>query len=139
MGGTPYLFLDGIAGCAPFPVDGAHLLAAVRYVELNPVRAALAVVEHLGDYPWSSAGAHLTGTDDNLVRVSPLLSMGGDWRAFLSGGITEKDAQAIHRHESTGRHLGNAHFLALVERTLRRMPCSEEHRKAVCGKIACTV
>jgi putative transposase len=34
---------------------------ALRYVDLNPVRAGMA--EPAGDYRWSSARAHLSGSD----------------------------------------------------------------------------
>ncbi|MEW5980395.1 MAG: transposase, partial [Acidobacteriota bacterium] len=41
---------------ASFPLDENYLLAAARYVEMNPVAAGL--VAHPGEYPWSSARAH---------------------------------------------------------------------------------
>src|SRR5690606_15343147 len=45
------------------PLDEAHLWAAVRYIELNPVRAGL--VARAEEWPWSSACAHcgLAGAD----------------------------------------------------------------------------
>ena len=43
-------------------LDEEHLLHAVRYVSLNPVRAGLS--KRAGDWPWSSAAAHL-GCKDN--------------------------------------------------------------------------
>jgi putative transposase len=55
---------------ASFVMDEPHLLAAARYVELNPVRAQL--VAYAGDWRWSSARAHLSGRDDGLVKVSPV-------------------------------------------------------------------
>src|SRR3972149_902391 len=54
---------------ASFVMDEPYLLAAARYVELNPVRAQL--VAHGGDWPWSSARAHLSGRDDRVVKVAP--------------------------------------------------------------------
>ena len=42
-------------------MDEAHLLAAMRYVERNPVRAGM--VADAAGYRWSSAMAHLTGLD----------------------------------------------------------------------------
>ena len=54
---------------ASYVMDEDYLLTAVRYVELNPVRAGL--VESPGDYPWSSAAAHLAGHDDVLVKAGP--------------------------------------------------------------------
>jgi putative transposase len=42
-----------------------HLLACMRYIEENPVRAGL--VAHPGAYPWSSYRANALGEDDALV------------------------------------------------------------------------
>src|SRR5216684_9028316 len=64
---------------ASFVMDEPYLLAAARYVELNPVRARLA--ERAGDWRWSSARAHLDGRDDALVRVAPLLALAPDGAA----------------------------------------------------------
>jgi putative transposase len=50
-------------------MDENYLLAAIRYVELNPVRAKL--VKEPWAYHWSSAQSHITGVDDRLVKVSP--------------------------------------------------------------------
>jgi REP-associated tyrosine transposase len=50
-----------------FPMDEPYLLAAARYVELNPVRAKLA--QRARDWRWSSARAHLAGRDDDLVTA----------------------------------------------------------------------
>ena len=61
-----------------FVMDESYLLAAARYVELNPVRARL--VEKPELYPWSSAAAHVKGVDDALVKVAPLLGLVNDWR-----------------------------------------------------------
>ena len=103
---------------ASFPLDERHLLAAARYVELNPVRAGL--VRGPARWTWSSARAHLSGEDDRLVRVAPLLDAVGDWRAFLAGGLDEADLAAIRKHERTGRPLGSDAFLARLERKLGR-------------------
>ena len=73
QGWVGHLWQGRFASCA---LDGSHLVAAVRYVELNPVRAWLA--ERAEDWPWSSARAHLAGRDDGLVAVAPLLDAVGD-------------------------------------------------------------
>jgi putative transposase len=56
-----------------FVMDEAHLIASIRYIERNPVRDKL--VTDPGDYRWSSYNAHLTGKDDKLVKVGPLLQI----------------------------------------------------------------
>jgi putative transposase len=47
----------------------AHLLACMRYIEENPVRAGLAA--HPGAYRWSSYRANALGEDDPLVTPHP--------------------------------------------------------------------
>ena len=56
-------------------MDEEHLVAAARYVSLNPVRAQL--VERADDWRWSSVRAHLSGRDGGLVSVAPLIERCG--------------------------------------------------------------
>ncbi len=101
-----------------FPMDQAHLLSAARYVELNPVRARLA--RRAQDYPWSSAAAHLAAQDDRLAKTGPLLALVDDWAEFLEDGLEASAAEALRRHERSGRPLGGESFLAALERRLGR-------------------
>lgn len=104
---------------ASFVMDHKHLLNAIRYVELNPVRAGL--VKKPGDYPWSSANAHLRGEDDELVEVQPMLQEIGDWEAFLRLSLDEEELATLRRHQRTGRPLGSHDFLRTLEKQLRRV------------------
>jgi putative transposase len=63
-------------------MDEPHLQAAARYIVLNPVVAGL--VRHAGDWPWSSARAHLAGEDDELATVAPLRALIPDFAALLA-------------------------------------------------------
>ena len=105
-----------------FPMDEAHLVAAARYIELNPVKAGLAPSPEA--WRWSSAGAHLAGRDDAVVKVAPLLDRIADWRGFLAGGLPEAEERLIDQHLSTGRPLGEARWLEQIAeatgRDLRR-------------------
>jgi len=103
---------------ASFVMDERYLLAAARYVELNPVRAGL--VEKVWRWEWSSARAHRRGKDDALVRVKPLLDLAGDWEEFLSVPATQEERNAIRRHERSGRPLGGGDFLRQIEHALHR-------------------
>lgn len=47
-----------------------YLLACYRYIELNPVRAA--IVATPDEYPWSSFAANALGKPDALVRPHPV-------------------------------------------------------------------
>ncbi len=61
---------------ASFPMNEMYLLTAARYIEMNPLRAGL--VPDPESWPWSSVHAHLTGEDDELVRVNQLLGIVGN-------------------------------------------------------------
>ena len=101
-----------------FPMDENYLLACARYVELNPVRAKLAA--NARGWHWSSARAHLTGRDDKLVSVAPLLERVGDWKKFLAEGVDIDAREAIRAAERTGRPLGAAPFVRKLEKRLER-------------------
>jgi putative transposase len=104
---------------ASFIMDEHYLLAAARYVELNPARAGL--VADAAEWPWSSARSHLSSRDDRLVRVAPLLAMIADWRAFLDSAMSEEELLNLRAHGRTGRPLGSATFLDRVETMVGRV------------------
>lgn len=98
-------------------LDDAYLMACMRYVELNPVRARLVV--HPGDWPWSSARPHLKGTSDALAEADRRVAV-DDWVTFLDVDHTPGDDDAMRASSRTGRPLGDAAFIASLERALGR-------------------
>lgn len=98
-----------------YPMDDAHLIAAVRYVENNPVKANM--VRLAEDWPWSSARAHVSHVDDGLTDRASLARWLPNWRAYLAGGAEagEKD-QAIERALRSGAPLGESPVLASLAR-----------------------
>jgi putative transposase len=115
---TGHLFQSRFASVA---MDEAHLIAAVRYVSLNPVRARLAARPQ--DWAWSSARAHLDGYDDALVVVKPMVDRfgaSGLAELLLGGREDEAGFAALRGAETTGRPLGNEGFIAGLERLLGR-------------------
>jgi len=114
-GWTGYLWQGRFASVA---MDESHLMACVRYVEQNPVRAKL--VTRARDWPWSSARAHLAGRDDGLVRVKPLLAHVDDWSAYLGEKLGSGELEAIRAGERTGRPLASISFLKQIEKRLGR-------------------
>jgi REP-associated tyrosine transposase len=95
-------------------MDGRHLLAAVRYVEMNPVHAGL--VEKAEQWEWSSARYHLDiSTSDRLVRERSLFGLVNDWREYLTD-MDGRDNTNYDLHLRTGRPLGAADFLDELER-----------------------
>ena len=104
---------------ASFVMDEEYLLAAARYVELNPVRAKL--VGRPRQWAWSSAKAHLAGRDDRLATVAPLLALAPDWRAFLRSALPEETVRDLHAHGRTGRPLGSPTFVDRLEHRVGRV------------------
>ncbi|MFP4500568.1 MAG: transposase [Candidatus Hydrogenedentota bacterium] len=102
-------------------LDDAHLWAAVRYVENNPVRAGM--VKRAEDYPWSSAAARCSGNDDPVLADGlPLVKAVEDWRAWLREPFEDEDAcyEAIRGHTHTGRPCGAPAFVEHLERLTGR-------------------
>ena len=114
------------------PLDEAHLWAAVRYVERNPVKAGL--VERAEQYRWSSAAAHCgLFTDDLLCTDFPPPGIVEDWSAWLAQPDEESVIDYIRQQTQTGRPCGNETFLDQVEgllnRTVRRKKPGRKPKK----------
>ncbi len=63
-------------------MDEVYLMVAVRYIELNPVKARLVSKPELWKY--SSAASHVYGKEDTLLSgISPLNEMIDNWKEFL--------------------------------------------------------
>lgn len=104
------------------PLDDAHRWFALRYVELNPVNANL--VQRPGDWPWSSAFAHTTGTDPTgLVDLSDWSQRWSPqrWSQTLALGIEGAAwVERLREATRTGRPLGGEVFIEQVETNLKR-------------------
>jgi len=101
------------------PLGESHLLSALRYVELNPVRAELA--SEPAAWPWSSARAHtLDHAVDSVLDCRWVEYFGrwdyGEWREILSAGISCGESDSIRRAAHTGEPLGSREFVAALER-----------------------
>jgi len=100
-----------------YVLDERHLLAAVRYILLNPVKAGM--VKQAWQYQWSSVNCHM-GTDKNAsVDDTPIKPLIRDWRSFLSKDISESEAALLSLHERTGRPLGDFRFIETLETLLK--------------------
>ena len=104
------------------PLDEDHKWAALRYVELNPVRSGL--VERAEEWPWSSAPAHVTETDPaGLIDWA-------DWRrkwcaeswgqALRHGREEAAMMERIRDATRTGRPAGGEDFVTRVESVVGR-------------------
>ncbi|MCC6698758.1 MAG: transposase, partial [Candidatus Hydrogenedentes bacterium] len=101
-------------------LDEAHLWAAVRYVERNPVRAGM--VERAEDYPWSSAPGHCGLRRDALLSTEfPPVGVVENWAAWLRTEDGVEAIDRIRRQTRTGRPCGAAGFMARLENLLGRI------------------
>ena len=103
------------------PLDPPHLWAALRYAELNPVRAGL--VAEPEAFPWSSAAIHCAPVaQDSLLDLLPWRSVWNPqaWREFLAETVPTEQTAAIRQSTHTGRPLGSPGFVRGLEITLRR-------------------
>jgi len=79
------------------PLDPAHLWEALRYTELNPVRAGM--VQSAEQWKWSSAAVHCgTAEPDACLDMGPWRERWTpvSWRAFLDMGESEADLATGH-------------------------------------------
>ena len=104
------------------PLDRDHLHTALRYVDLNPVRAGL--VEQAVEYEWSSAAAHIGVRDEwrLLDRKSwRRICTRSDWADALRDPVIETDEmKQLRRATQTGRPLGTDSFVDRLETQLQR-------------------
>ncbi len=114
---TGHLFQGRFGSVA---MDEDHLVAALRYVALNPVMASLAA--KAGDWPWSSARALIAGVSDRYVEVAPALERVGDFAAFLASASTTVASEGRWRKllsaEAVGRPVGAEAWIEALETRL---------------------
>ena len=103
------------------PLDQSHLWEALRYTELNPVRAGLVLGAEL--WPWSSAACHCGAKEqDEYLTPEPWRS---HWTSttlqeYLSAGETEAGLAVIRQRTHTGRLLGTDEFIQDLEKVTQR-------------------
>jgi len=103
------------------PMDAGHWWTALRYTELNPVRAALAT--EAAAWPWSSAAAHSgQGVPDDCLEMATWRQAWTEtsWRKYLAEGETEAELRTIRRATRTGRPLGEGQFVRALESATQR-------------------
>ncbi|WP_343622815.1 REP-associated tyrosine transposase [Roseateles puraquae] len=98
-----------------------HLLACMRYVELNPVRAGLCPQPQ--DWPWSSARHHLGLERLGVITEHPLYwSLGNTpfdrehaWREFMDQGVPAHEQALFTAAALRGRPVASEAFLKPLE------------------------
>ena len=103
------------------PLDTPHLWAALRYIELNPVRAGM--VAQPETYSWSSAGAHCGMAEPDAMLETNFWQKHwshASWREYLASQIASAEHSAIRRSTHTGRPLGTPEFIEAMEKAMQR-------------------
>ena len=103
------------------PLDEVHLWRALRYVELNPVRAGMVATAER--WRWSSAGTHCGATGpDAMLEMERWRKRwaAAEWAAFLGMAETPTEISEIRRSTYTGRPLGTEEFVAALEESTQR-------------------
>ncbi|MDR7331066.1 REP-associated tyrosine transposase [Roseateles asaccharophilus] len=94
-----------------------HLLACMRYIELNPVRAGLC--NEAVQWPWSSAAHHLGLSRSALITEHEMYwSLGNTpferehaYRELLNQGVSRREQMEFTDAVLRGRPLGSESFL----------------------------
>jgi putative transposase len=90
----------------------AYMLEVCRYVELNPVRAAM--VNCAGDWPWSSYRAHVGQAD------APAWLGSSELGGYLLGRDVETAADRVQAQRAYAELVATGHGIALWDESLNR-------------------
>jgi putative transposase len=99
-------------------MDERHALAAMRYVELNPVRAGICSAP--ASWEWSSARGSLGLKSDSLLDESEVRRLIPDWSSFLHENSSEDEIVSIRSQTQIGRPTGNDNFIDDIEQKTGR-------------------
>jgi len=102
-------------------LDERHFWLAMKYIELNPVRARLC--RKAWRYEWSSASAHVdNGARYEMLNLSGWYDMisAERWRKELEDGMSDSQVNRLRSSTHTGRPLGIDSFLSKLEMLLGR-------------------
>ena len=102
-----------------YPLNEAHLYAAMRHVERNPVRAK--IVKKAWEYPWSSANAHVNKRRNQILDDCFISEEIKDWADYISQEDENNDLIRFRMHCNTGRPLGNKEFIDKLEKISDRI------------------
>jgi len=103
-----------------------YLLACMRYIELNPVRAGM--VGKPIDYPWSSYAANAAGRPNGLIVPHERYQALGEtaekrqlaYRELFRIPLDSDQVHDIRATVQTGTPLGNNRFRRQIEQTIKR-------------------
>ena len=103
-----------------------YLLTCMRYIELNPVRAGM--VQHPGDYAWSSYSCNAFGKPDSLDTEHPLyIELGSEedqrqyaYRKLFSCSLDPDEIHSIRESLNKELVLGRVDLKRKIEQMTKR-------------------
>jgi putative transposase len=117
------------------PLDERYLWAAIRYVERNPVRAA--IVRRAESYCWSSARAHCMSSVDSVLTTDAFwtnrLGTIGDWSQWLAEPDDREQMDLMRQRVERSLPCGADVFIRELElrggQMLQARPCGRPKRR----------
>ncbi len=117
-----------------------YLIVCSRYIEFNAVRAGM--VEHPGDYRWSSYGFHAFGNRNSLIDPDPWYQCLGDteeerqknYRKWMESDVDPAEWEQVRQNTQKGRVIGKERFQKEMEQRAGRKLMGESRgrpRKAL--------
>ena len=103
-----------------------YVLECYRYIELNPVRAAM--VDDVAAYPWSSYRFNGLGHPDQLVSAhcayeriaTDPMERRAIYRQLVAAGMEERDLSELRQYTQRQRAWGSPRFQEQIETALNR-------------------
>jgi putative transposase len=117
MGRAGHLWQGRFYSCF---LDPVHLVAAVRYVERNPVRKR--IIRHPWDWRWSSAAEH-TGRAKSFIKLDNFrqyldISFNA-WEKFIGHDEKPELLDNIRRHTHTGKSMETGVFIEEYKKIIK--------------------
>jgi len=94
-----------------------YLWAVARYIEQNPLRAKM--VNRAEDYPYSSAPAHISGKEDEVLTEALFPEEERtEYIKFIRTAIPEKEMEFLRYSTGNGKPIGKQSFVQGIEKSL---------------------
>ena len=94
-------------------MDEIHTLCALRYVEMNPVRARLC--DRPEQWKWSSVHANLGIRPDGITDTDTTKKIVSDWRGHLRTPDTAQIRDQLRKRTRDGQPAGGDDFIDQLE------------------------
>lgn len=119
-----------------------YLIVCSRYIEFNPVRAGM--VQHPGEYRWSSYGFYALGYRNPLLDSNPwYVGLGPTaeerqkaYRRWMESDVEQTEWDQIRQNTQQGRLIGKERFQREMEERVGRKIVGESRGRPRKGALA---